>query len=119
LIRQLDISWETNIILGNENFEKYKKRKILIDISLRFPEKNIACSSDNIDDAVCYAKLSSFLNERLEKTEFNLLERAARFVYDEISSYLNDATILKSVRIVKPAPPATDLKSASFSCSDW
>ncbi|MDR2107405.1 MAG: dihydroneopterin aldolase [Holosporaceae bacterium] len=119
-IRQLDITnYETEMILGYCDFEKLKKRKVSVSVSLRFSEKNDACGSDDLDDTVCYAELTNFIDKTLGNSEFCLIERTAGFLYDRISEYLKDETILKYVKITKINPPIKNLESASFICSDW
>ncbi|MDR2157834.1 MAG: dihydroneopterin aldolase [Holosporaceae bacterium] len=119
MVRQLNMRYETDIILGNEDFEKREKRRIIVDICLRFPKKNRACSSDNLGDTICYAQLSNFINDKLQNSDFNLIERVADFLYEEITFYLNDKTILKRIKVAKPEPPVNNLESASFIYSDW
>jgi dihydroneopterin aldolase len=119
MIRQLDIrDYEVYAILGNDAEEKLKKRKVNICISLRFSKKNIACRTDNIENTICYVALVNFLDDKLQNAEFNLIEKMAQFLYDEISAYLNDASILKYVQVTKVAP-IKNLGSASFICADW
>jgi dihydroneopterin aldolase len=120
MIRQLNIAnYETHIVLGNNEYEKHEKRKIIIDISLRFSEKVNACLSDDIDDTVCYAKLINFLEDKLQNAKFNLIERTVQFLYDEISAHLNDESIQKHIKVAKISPPIENLESVSFICSDW
>ena len=119
MIRQLNIiNHEIYVILGDNDFEKHEKRKVVINLCLRFSKKNNACHNDNIDETVCYEKLTNFLDAKLKNTKFNLIERMAQFLYDEVSSYLNDSSILKRIEVIKISP-CTDVKSASFVCSDW
>jgi dihydroneopterin aldolase len=120
MLRRLEISdYETRIFLGNNEDEKLERRKVIISISLIFSEKNDACGSDDLGGTVCYSKLLNFVNEKLKDASFNLMERIAQYLYDEISKYLNDVKILKRIEIKKPSPPVENLKSASFICSDW
>ncbi|MDR1982703.1 MAG: dihydroneopterin aldolase [Holosporaceae bacterium] len=120
MIKQLNITnYETYFVLGNNSSEKRKKRKVIINVSLRFPEKNDACNSDSVDDTVCYSQLLAFIDEKLQNAQFNLLERATQFLYEAISEYLNTPSILKRVEIMKPRPPVKNLLDASFICSDW
>jgi dihydroneopterin aldolase len=119
MIKQLDMDYETYIVLGNNDFEQQKKRKIIINVSLRFLKKNNACRSDDINDTICYSQLIDFINQKLQNAKFNLIEKAVKFLYDEITEYLNDETILKSIKITKPDPPVENLKSAAFICSEW
>ncbi|MDR2645566.1 MAG: dihydroneopterin aldolase [Holosporaceae bacterium] len=119
MIRQLNIAnYETYVILGNDPVEKLEKRNVNVHISLRFSQNNIACRTDNIENTICYAALVNFLDDKLRNAEFNLIEKMAQFLYDEISAYLNNASILKHVQVTKVAP-VKNLGSASFVCADW
>ncbi|MDR0678190.1 MAG: dihydroneopterin aldolase [Holosporaceae bacterium] len=120
MIKQLNIqNYTTYFTLGNEASEKRRKRKIIIDISLRFLEKNNACISDDIDETVCYSQLLDFIDEKLKNVKFNLLEKVTQFLYEAISEYLDNVSILKRVEVTKPYPPVKNLANASFICSDW
>jgi dihydroneopterin aldolase len=120
VIRQLDIAdYEMYVIIGDHASERYEKRKIVIDVSFRFTKDNSACKSDNISETVCYSDLVDFMEKKLQNTEFRLVERAAQFLYDEISAYLNDVSILKYIKVTKVAPPVKNVKNVSFICSDW
>ena len=120
MIRQLNLSnFETYFILGCVDFEKNEKRRVLLNISIRFCDDVEACENDALDDTICYASLALFINEKLENASFNLIERAAQFLYAEITNYLGDKKYMKSVEVIKPQPPVTNLESASFVCSDW
>ncbi|MDR3186893.1 MAG: dihydroneopterin aldolase [Holosporaceae bacterium] len=119
-VRQLNINHhQTYFILGNEALEKLEKRRVIINVSLRFPEKNLACHSDNLADTVCCSELVELMEQKLKGRKFNLVERVAQFLYEEISIFLKNDDILKRVEVIKPAPPVKNVESVSFCCSDW
>ncbi|MDR1551459.1 MAG: dihydroneopterin aldolase [Holosporaceae bacterium] len=122
MLRQLDIErCGILICLGLDEIEKVTKRMVFIDISLRFPHGNRACQDDQITQTVCYRSLLCHMKEKLTNIEFNLIERVAQFLYDEISGYLDDKSILKRIKITKPTPMGNDRKcrETTFTCSDW
>lgn len=122
MYRQLNINnYETNFILGNNEDEKIEKRRVLISISLRFSEENASCRSDNLADTVCYASLLEFIEAKLQNASFNLIERAAGFIYEAIGEYLKDKTnhVQRRVEVTKIAPPVAGLESASFVVGEW
>lgn len=120
MYRQLNINnYKTRFILGNNEDEKAAKRKVIINISLRFLNKNASCSSDNLNDTICYSSLLAFLDSKLYDSRFNLIERAAQFIYEEICNYVNTPDIQKRVEIIKENPLKQDLASTSFVISDW
>jgi FolB domain-containing protein len=124
VIRQLNINnYETFLVLGNDLEEKLAPRRVVINISIRFSADVCAYRSDHIDDAICYSSLLIFLEKKLNNANFNLIERAAQYLYDTLVKYLSE--YLKEgfsirVEVVKPLPlPNQRLESASFICSDW
>jgi len=120
MIRQLNLNnYETKFILGNNKDEKLEKRPVVINISFRFLDDISACYNDDVSDTVCYSSLLNFLEKKLENTDFNLVERAAQYIYDAVSEYIKNERILKRVEVIKPDPPQKNLKISSFVCSDW
>ncbi|MDR3151291.1 MAG: dihydroneopterin aldolase [Holosporaceae bacterium] len=124
MIRQLNINnYVTFLVLGDDPEEKLKMRRVAINISLRFSADVFACHSDYIDDAVCYRSLLAFVEKELNGARFNLIERAAQYLYDALKKYIpehikEDFSI--RVEVLKPSPlPNKKLESASFICSDW
>lgn len=131
---QLNIkNFETYFVLGNNPDEKLGKRRVMLNISIRFPENAVtACSNDNLSDTICYSALLEFISEKLQAAEFNLIEKACGFLYKIVSDYVknwaaekfsadnvNGKKFLIRVEVEKPAPPVENLQSASFVCSDW
>ena len=120
MYRQLNINnYKTYFVLGNNENEKTAKREVIINISLRFSDRNASCYSDDLKDTVCYSELLTFLESKLRNSSFNLIEKATQFIYEAISEYTNDSGIQKRVEVVKENPPVKDLSSASFVISDW
>jgi dihydroneopterin aldolase len=124
MLKQLNITgYEIFVTIGNEDFERREKQKIIIDVRLRFAGKNGACGSDDLSETVCYAALVDFIRKKLKDTEFHLMERLTQFLYDEITEYLKkklpDVIVLTYVEVIKAAPPVENLKNASFICADW
>lgn len=124
---QLNINnFETYFILGNNPEEKLQKRKVFINISIRFLENKIdACDSDNLKDTICYASLLNFISQKLQSAQFNLVEKACGFLYEIVSDYVKNQLAADSqkfllrVEFIKPRPSSKNLESASFICSDW
>lgn len=120
MYKQLNINnYRTYFILGNNEDEKTAKREVIINISLRFLRNNASCSSDNLKDTVCYGGLLAFLDSKLHDSQFNLVEKAAQFVYDTICEYVKNDEIQIRIELIKENPPVKGLSSASFIISDW
>ncbi|MBQ7674248.1 MAG: dihydroneopterin aldolase [Alphaproteobacteria bacterium] len=91
MYKQLNITgYKTYVILGNNPEERAEKRPITINVSLRFLQDNMACNSDDLSNTICYSSLLNFLEKKLENASFKLIEKAAQFIYDSITEYLND-----------------------------
>lgn len=119
MINELSISgYRSKFILGNNESEKNAQRCVILNIWIRFPEQNHACTSDNLEHTVCYSSLLEFLNEKLNGANFNLIERATKYVYDQITEFIHDENVMKKVELIKENP-INELQSASFICSDW
>jgi FolB domain-containing protein len=111
--------YEIHLLLGNNESERLKKQRVILNVSLRFSGDNGACHSDSLEDTVCYSKLLAFIDEKLKNARFNLIERAAEFLHDEISDYLNNGEILVRVKVVKFPYAIKNPDGVSFICSDW
>ena len=124
---QLNINnFETYFILGNNPEEKLEKRKVVINIAIRFPESRVsACDSDDLRDTVSYSGLLKFILQKLQSAQFNLIEKACGFLYEIVSDYVKNQLAADSqkfllrVEVIKPRLSSKNLESASFVCSDW
>ena len=57
LFSRLNIrSLELNLHLGWRNKERTDEQVVLLDMEIRFPSPPIACTTDDLQDTVCYAK---------------------------------------------------------------
>lgn len=126
MIRELNINnYETYFVLGNDLCEKHEKRKVILNISIRFLDSIVACENDQLSSSVCYASLLNFIDQKLIDSNFNLIEKAAQYVYDSVTEFVScDVRIIKRVEVIKPNPGACALtplrlESSSFVLSDW
>lgn len=130
-VYQLDITNHLScFVLGSNPEEWSEKRRVIVNISLRFQLPNIACSTDKLSDTVCYAGLLRFLDLKLENARFDLIEKATQFVYEVVEEYISEnvavlypGKILKKIEVIKTDPFCRKncdfLESASFLISDW
>ena len=143
---QLNINgYHSRFILGNNPEEKIEKTEVIINISFRFICENRSCETDNLEDTICYAELLKFIDRKLLNARFNLIEKAASFVFESLEEYLEQhhskleanrpQKTLKKVEIIKLKPDIcccppeqrakvpnefqAYLESASFVISDW
>ncbi len=120
MIRQLNINnYETYFVLGNNVGEKSQKRRVILNISLRFLDNIPAVENDELNSTLCYSFLLNFIEKHLANASFNLIERAAQYIYNIISEYLKNNKISIRVEVIKPRPSTKNLESSSFICSDW
>ena len=119
-------NFETCFILGNNPEEKIAKRKVILNIIIRFPDQTLrACSTDDLSNTISYSGLLKYINKKSENANFNLIEKAAKFIYDITLDYIKSSLdtdpekIMLHVEVIKPNPPVKNLESASFVCSDF
>lgn len=102
------------VIIGVEPEEKHKHQKIFFDIIISFNDLPTACSSDNIEDTVCYAKLADSLNEFCAKREFQVIEHLAHSAFLLIKeNFIKDRGKL-SLSVTKHPPHPLIQSSCSF-----
>lgn len=124
MYEQLNINnYRIYFVLGNNENEKLEKREVIVNISLRFLNENLSCKSDNLKDTICYEAFLKFLELKLRELNVNLIEKAARLVYDAVGAYAGSSgvrnKIQRRIEIVKQNPLVKNLESASFVISDW
>ncbi len=101
------------IKLGCLQEERSSPQEVRINLEFRFPKPPIAVQSDNLEDTVCYAKISSALQSYCEDKEFKLIEKLAhdlKYVVENIVG--NDLAISLTVHKVKP--PVQNLLGGTF-----
>jgi len=73
-------------ILGVYDWEKEKKREVILNIKLVI-KNNDSFDSDNLNDTVDYNSLSQQIIERSEKMNFNLIERLVAAIGRDILAF--------------------------------
>lgn len=63
-------------LIGAESWERIHRQKLLIDLTLALPE-NRPQNSDDVEDTINYAQLSSALREHAAQLDYQLLEALA------------------------------------------
>ncbi|MFK8040450.1 MAG: dihydroneopterin aldolase [Rickettsiaceae bacterium] len=77
------------IHLGNSKEERSILQPISIDIDLSFLATCKASDTDDINDGVCYEKLVLFIKQTIHDHQFNLIERCAKYLHNQIVEYLD------------------------------
>lgn len=70
-------------ILGIYDWEKNFDREIIINLIIE-TDFNAALTSDNIEDAIDYDAISQKIKKFVEQNRFNLIEKMAQKMLDEI-----------------------------------
>ena len=102
---------------------------MILNVSILFKNDVVvkACENDELENTICYSTLLKYISAKLDSAQFNLIERAAQFLYELIKNYvyekfsenkIDKKNILIRVEVIKPNP-MKNLESSSFICSDW
>ena len=70
---------KVDTLIGVYEREKRIPQTLQIDLDIALPNSR-ACLSDNIDDALDYAKIAAHIQEVLQSRHFNLLEALAEHI---------------------------------------
>ena len=89
--------------LGCSASEQAQPQKVLISLKLNYEAYKTSETSDNIEDALCYASLAEMVEKICHEKSYHLIEHSCKQVYLRLKErYPN---ILFSVRFHKVAPP--------------
>lgn len=70
-----------NAIIGCNEWERYQKQEIVVNITMEFNAKD-AVESDELADTLDYRKVKKTVVASVEKSSFNLLEKLASHILD-------------------------------------
>lgn len=105
--------------LGCEPPERMEAQEVRVSLSLRWPETPKAVLSDQLEDTVCYARLSQAIQALVEGREFRLIEKLGGDIYNCVRAQIPSSTSLK-VRVHKVRPPIRALQGgAVYECGDF
>lgn len=90
---------KASVQLGCYDWEKGKKRPVLINMAITFDGKK-AADSDSISDTIDYDAMCSRITELVEARHYNLIESMVSDVLDLLGSY--KIVTEASVEIAKP-----------------
>jgi dihydroneopterin aldolase len=100
---------ELDVRLGCDAEERSRPQKVELDATLRFAATPLACRTDRLDDAVCYAELAAIARECASAREYRLVEHLGHEIYAACRRRLPDHTSLSLV-VRKVAPPIGGLR---------
>lgn len=107
---------EIELFLGWPNEERMRRQVVSLDIELHFSALPKACTSDDLQDTVCYRELIEKLREKICVQKFHLIEHVTQEVYVVLKSLL-PAHCNISVHLTKH-PQIQGLGSVTFNYRD-
>ncbi len=111
-----DLRLKVNLGVGEE--ERSKAQDVMVNLKFFSENKPGACISDNINDTICYHKMSDLVKEFVREKEFKLLEYLCYEMYQSLRKYVGQETKIW-IKIEKCNPPIENLLgSTSFTYSD-
>jgi len=99
------------IHLGCSEEEKFHPQLVSFDIDLFFKAIPIGASSDNIEDTICYLKLTEIINNFCQNKRFNLIEYLTYDIYKIIVSSIDQNSLLSLIKVTakKISPPVPNI----------
>jgi len=113
-----DISLDVK--LGYLEEERSLPQRVLAQIKLQFMQVPLACTTDNLQDTLCYATLSCDLQKFCDSRSFKLIEALGYQLYQFLKKKITEMTSGK-VNIflcITKRPPLAHLSRSSFVISD-
>lgn len=99
--------------------ERAKPQEVRFSLEFRFHEAPRGAFSDEIDDTVCYAKVTALLKQHCESGEFKLIERLAVEAFQKLRTTI-DERVKIGLRLQKVKPPVEGLLGGSiYRCGDF
>lgn len=94
--------------LGCSEAEKQNAQMVSFNIEFIFKATPLGTKTDNLDDTICYFKITNEIQSLCESKRFNLVEHLAYEAYQKIIKFLgqnNHGITSLKVTIHKLAPP--------------
>lgn len=93
--------------LGCEAEERVEPRDVEVDLRIWFRRRPRGCSTDRLEDVVCYAELIEKLQEAVAGREFHLVERLTMVAYETLRPLIPaDAGLWLRLRKLRTPIPA-------------
>ncbi len=106
------------IAIGAEAEERSNPQDIAFKIVIEFVSKPLACESNDIADAVCYAKLIELIERFCMNKEFYLIEQLASVLHQQVKGALLSPIDKLSLKVQKK-PPLEKIKgNCCFTVAD-
>lgn len=104
--------------LGCSPEERHFKQPILISLIISFREEPIACVSDDLNDATCYVRLTSLIEEVVDSYPCTLIEHLSTLIMQSLEEELSNQVSRIDLEVYKERPPVPNvLKPICFKIS--
>jgi 7,8-dihydroneopterin aldolase/epimerase/oxygenase len=106
-----------DVHLGWPDAEREKTQPVYLDMIINFNQLTNACSSDDLQDTICYQTLITQLRAHLQQSSYRLIEHLGYVIYHFTKKSLPTTCSLQIV-ITKYPNIAGLLQGVSFSYGD-
>jgi dihydroneopterin aldolase len=105
--------------LGCSESERATPQEVRLTVELRFEGAPKAIFSDDLNETICYAKISEALKKRLQSREYKLIEKMAADAFETVYEF-SQAQAQIGIAVHKVRPPVEFLKGGSwYKCGDF
>lgn len=84
-----------NVNLGWRNQERQEGQGVLLDIIIQFENSPLACTSDELEDTICYATLAQHIRNHIHNKHYRLIEHLTAEIYNLIKTVLSPTDKLR------------------------
>jgi dihydroneopterin aldolase len=99
--------------LGVSETERAVAQEVRLSMDLYWAEAPVACQTDKIEDALCYATLIASCQDIVENTSFATIEHLAHRFYQRLREVV-PPTVRPVLRLHKVRPPVEGLRGGVF-----
>lgn len=91
---------ELCVRLGWEEEERAEHQVVLLDVDLHFPAPPKACTTDQLEDSICYDTLLKEIRHHIRMKEFRLIEHLSHSIYQHIKTTLSLHPLGNKIKIM-------------------
>ena len=104
--------FQVPVKLGVSDNERSIPQNIIINITIDFKQLPLGCTSDNIQDTICYDCLCTNIVTFCQHKPFNLLEHLCYQLYNYLMAEIKGSGTVQLT--ISKISPVTNLKSSQF-----
>lgn len=96
--------------------ERKEKQSVLISLVFKFATSPAACTTDQLSDTICYAKLSAVMQDHVLNRSFHTIEYLAHSLYEALMDPIlsRNQPVQFTLRLHKVNPPIENLKGGVY-----